>query len=66
MGALIPIIIAAIPDAIALEQFIANLIHQRTQLQTANRPDVDDATIHQLTQLIDGIQAHIDAKAAQG
>lgn len=65
MGAIIPLIIQALPAGIQLGEFIANLIHQRTQLQQSNRPDVDDATIDALTRLIDGIQAHIDAQAAK-
>lgn len=64
MGALIPIIIAAIPDAIQLEQFIQRLIQQQSTLQQANRPDVDDATLIALGQLIDGLQAHINQQAA--
>jgi hypothetical protein len=65
MPAIISIILAAIPEGIQLGQLVANLIEQRTALQTANRPDVSDADAQLLDQLIDGLQAKIIADAAK-
>lgn len=64
IAGIIQAIISTIPDVEMLVQFVENLIAQRTALQTANRPDVADSDIAAMTAVIDGIQAHIDAKAA--
>lgn len=64
MGALIPIIIGAIPAGIQLEQFLQALIEHQRSIQIPNRPDVTDEQRAFTAQLIDAVQQRINTDAA--